>query len=44
MIEKSGRLAGYLSHIAQAIERVAAYLEGVSHEAFVAISPSCPTS
>lgn len=35
MNEKSGRLAGYLAHITQAIERIAAYLDGVSRDAFV---------
>lgn len=35
MNEKSGRLASYLSHIEQAIERISAYLDDVSRDAFV---------
>ena len=34
MMEKSGRLASYLSHIAQAIERIANYLDNVSVDTF----------
>lgn len=36
MSEKSGRLADYLSHIQQAIERISTYLDGVSRDDFVA--------
>jgi uncharacterized protein with HEPN domain len=35
MSEKSGRIAVYLSHIAQAIERIEAYLEGTTREGFI---------
>ncbi|MGV3548430.1 HepT-like ribonuclease domain-containing protein [Rhizobium sp.] len=35
MSEKSGRLASYLSHIDQAIERIAAYLDGTSQGDFL---------
>lgn len=35
MNDKSSRLAGYLSHIAQAIERIDLYLEGVDKDRFL---------
>lgn len=36
MSEKSGRLVSYLSHIAQAIERISIYLDDVPRDAFIA--------
>ena len=35
MSDKSSRISGYLSHIVQAIERIALYLEGVEKERFL---------